>query len=155
MEGVLRLSKEIEWIKWMDGWIYKQIYKKRSMIRLGSKDNADQKVLSFDTWKLRNRKVSDDVTQYRFKAQNQDQCQRVGDRVSQLKGKKQMHSSYVFCSIQALTGLDVAHHIGESDLYSVHRFRDPQRCIRAMVIQCMIDSCNTWFIDYSCKIMIL
>lgn len=26
----------------MDGWIYKQIYK-RSMIRLGSKDNADQK----------------------------------------------------------------------------------------------------------------
>lgn len=48
LEEVLRLSKEIERIKWMDGWIDKQI-KKRSMIRVGSKDNADQKVPFFDT----------------------------------------------------------------------------------------------------------
>lgn len=94
LEEVLRLSKEIERIKWMDGWIDKQI-KKRSMIRVGSKDNADQKVPSFDTWKLRNRKVSD-VIQYEFEGSEPGQMSKGGRCVSQLKGKKQMHSSYVF-----------------------------------------------------------
>lgn len=67
-----------------------------------------------------------------FKAQNQDQCQRVGDMCPNSREKSKCTLPTSSCSIQALTGLDVAHHMGESDLYSVHRFKDPQRCIRAI-----------------------
>lgn len=132
LQDVLRLSKETERIEWMDGWIDKQTDKRgdvwlelaqrimqtKSLILWYLKTEKQENQWCNSVWVLRLRTRTD--------VKGQEMCVPT-------QGKK-ANALFRCLSVLFRHSLDwmLHNHIGENDLYSVHTFKDPHRCIHAI-----------------------